>query len=86
MLEIERRGGGDGSGRREDDEDPGKWRDEVNMAAFREQLRLMRLWTALFEGMLYDLRFKFPLFEDALLEMRFRSGGVRFGLSGVRAD
>jgi hypothetical protein len=41
---------------------------EFKLTAFREQAKVMRVWTRMFEGMLWELRFNFPLFEDALRE------------------
>lgn len=45
-----------------------EWQTDINVAALKEQLKVMKLWTGMFQGMLQDLRFKFPLFEDTLQE------------------
>jgi hypothetical protein len=57
-----------------------EWTDDVKTVAFSEQIKLMKLWTALFEAMLQDLRIKFPLFEDTYEEFQ-RIGGWRHLLS-----
>jgi hypothetical protein len=51
-----------------------EWQDDINVMAFKKQLKLMQIWTILFDGMLKEIRSNFPLFEDALEEFR-RSGG-----------
>ena len=41
---------------------------DFKLTALRAQIRVMKGWTRMFEGMLRDLRFNFPLFEDTLRE------------------
>jgi hypothetical protein len=41
-----------------------EWQHDVNVAAFGEELRLMKMWTQMFYGMLRDLKLSFPLVGD----------------------
>jgi hypothetical protein len=51
----------------------GEWQHDVNVAAFGEELRLMKMWTQMFYGMLRDLKLNFPLVGDVFQE--FGCGG-----------
>ncbi len=51
-----------------------EWQDDINIAAYKEQVRLMKTWSRMFNGMFLSLRFGFPLFDDALQEFQ-RAGG-----------
>ncbi len=64
---------------------PEEWRHDLGIVAHRAELALMRTWTAMFNGMLQDLRSKFPLPEDALEEIR-ASGGWDQLLGGGDGD
>ena len=64
---------------------PEEWRQDIGIAAHREELKLMKTWTAMFNGMLQDLRTRFPLPEDALEEIR-ASGGWDLLLGGGGGD
>ena len=50
------------------------WQDDIDISAFKKQLKLMKRWTRLFSNMLRELRYNFPLLEDALQDFR-RAGG-----------
>jgi hypothetical protein len=41
---------------------------DSRLTALRIQEKVMKVWTRMFVGMLHDLRFNFPLFEDTLRE------------------
>ncbi|KAF7509458.1 hypothetical protein GJ744_008021 [Endocarpon pusillum] len=53
---------------------PEEWKQDISITAHWEELKLMKTWTAMFNGMLQDLRSKFPLLEDALEEIRAGGG------------
>ena len=53
---------------------PDEWQSDIHIVAFREQLKLMKAWTRMFNDILVELQFNFPLFEDTWHDFQ-RSGG-----------
>jgi hypothetical protein len=50
------------------------WRADINAVAFKEQARLMKSWTCIFDAMLQDLRSRCPLPDDAVQEFQGPGG------------
>jgi hypothetical protein len=50
---------------------------DIRLVALQEQGKVMGVWTRMFQGMLGDLRYNFPLFEDTLEEF-YRTDNWRY--------
>lgn len=81
MMETQRRGepgigseSGPGPGPGFEQQLAPERQDDINMAAFKEQVELMKTWTRMFSEMLDELRREFPLFEDTWQDFQ-RAGG-----------